>query len=328
MAEIERMQQSQIIPTTTPIVLRQSAKFPVERRPTRRELSEDPQERIDDWFKNSGIEIREAADTFERQASARRLLYTWKDCFIKRIRDIKPTDLLYHSIDLRPKVKTQKSRVPRYTIREREFAARIFPEMEEAGIIVRGASDWGARTRFVPKKSGLDLRIVHCFIPVNDVTIKPQYPMHRIDEVLETVIRPKHTCFFITDGSNGYWAVKIKPGDEYKAAFVTPHGQYLYLRMGQGLIGAPHTYAQFTDLVFGPLPKSSTQPRMDSLIGTHQEGGFSPFMDDHIGGFNDFDSQFQFLHTKYFPRVVFGPISLSASKTKVFVKTLELVGFM
>src|SRR5437868_11497722 len=67
---------------------------------------------------------------------------------------------------------------------------------------------------------------------------------------------------------------------------------------------------------------------MDSLIGTHWGGGFSPFMDDHIGGFNDFDSQFQFLHTKYFPRVVFGPISLSASKTKVFVKTLELVGFM
>jgi hypothetical protein len=98
--------------------------------------------------------------------------------------------------------------------------------------------------------------------------------------------------------------------------------------MGQGLRGAPHTYTQFTDLVFGPLPKSETQAKMDSIIGTYAEGGFSPFMDDHLGGFKDFDSQFKFLHEKYFPRVRFGPIALSAKKTKVFVKTLELIGFM
>ena len=84
--------------------------------------------------------------------------------------------------------------------------------------------------------------------------------MHRIDEVLETVIRPGYTCFFITDISNGYWAIPIRPGDEYKAGFVMPHGQYLYRQMGQGLKGGAHTYAQFTDLVFEPLPKSETIP--------------------------------------------------------------------
>ena len=52
------------------------------------------------------------------------------------MRDIKPMDLLYHSIDLRPQINSVKARVPKYTLKEREFAAKIFLEMEEAGIIV------------------------------------------------------------------------------------------------------------------------------------------------------------------------------------------------
>src|SRR5205809_5113195 len=101
------------------------------------------------------------------------------------------------------------------------------------------------------------------------------------------VIRSEYMCFFITDTSNGYWAMPIRPGDEYKAGFVTPHSQYLYLRMGQGLKGSAHTYAQFTDLVFGPLSKSKTTPRMNSIIRTHGNGRFSPFMNNHIGGYMD-----------------------------------------
>jgi len=53
--------------------------------------------------------------------------------------------------------------------------------------------------------------------------------MHHIDEVLKTVIQPGYICFFITDASNGYWAVLIRSGDKYKAGFIMPYGQYLYL---------------------------------------------------------------------------------------------------
>jgi hypothetical protein len=35
-----------------------------------------------------------------------------------------------------------------------------------------------------------------------------------------------------------------------------PHGQYAYRRMGMGLKNAMHIYAQFTDMVFGPLPRA------------------------------------------------------------------------
>src|SRR5438046_3174494 len=158
------------------------------------------------------------------------------------MRDVKPTDLLHHVIDLKQQIKLVKSKVLRYTLKEREFAAKIFPEMEEAGIIIWSMSEWGAKTKFPPKKKGSDqFRVIHNFIPINKVTIKLQYPTHPIDKVLETVIRPRYTCFFITDALNSYWAMLIRPGDEYKAGFVMPHSQYLYLHMSQGLMRSAHT---------------------------------------------------------------------------------------
>ncbi|KAI9771529.1 MAG: hypothetical protein M1840_002149 [Geoglossum simile] len=151
--------------------------------------------------------------------------------------------------------------------------------------------------------------------------------MHLINEVLETIIQLSYTNWFIADASNGYWAIRIQTGDEHKDGIVTLHGLYFYLRMGQGLKGAVYTYFQFTDLMFGSLPKTTTIPSFPSLIGTHKDSSFSPFMDDHIGGFQDFDSQFTFLHEKYFPRVAFGPVYLSGPKTKAFCTSLDLVGF-
>ena len=308
--------------------LRTSHGFPVTRRPQLRELSNADQSEVDNWFQGSEITIGSEADTLERKILAKRLLYTWRDCFAKTLRDIEPTDLVHHSIDLVDDAKPVYQTIKRYTPKEKEFAARIFPEMEEAGIIMRAASDWGARTQFPPKKKGSDaLRVVHNFIPVNKFTIKPQYPMHRIDEVIDTIIKPKYRVFFSTDASNGYWAVPIKAGDEYKTGFVTPHGQYIYRRMGQGLKGACATYSQFGDLVFGPLPKTAQCKAMPTIIGNQGKTAFCLFMDDHIGAGECFQDMFNFLHYEYFPRVAFGPVYLSGHKTYVFTDSLEMVGF-
>ena len=258
--------------TGTPISLRRIGQFPVDRRPQQRELATTDQGVVNEWFDNSGITIGSMADTMEKQNRSKRLLYTWRECFAKTLRDVKPTDLIEHSIDLKPNARPSYSKIPRYTEKERQFCDRIFPEMEEAGIIIRASSDWGCRSRFPPKKKGSEeLRVVHNYIPLNSQTIKPQYPMHRIKEVIDTIIRPKHRCYFITDESNGYWAARMKPRNEYKTGFVTPHGQYAYLRISQGLIGAPYTYSQFRDMVFGHLLKTQAAPAQSTLVGDHGE---------------------------------------------------------
>ena len=70
---------------------------------------------IDKWFQQSEITIGEVADTPERQELARRMFYTWREFFARKIRDIKPTDLIEHAIDLKPDVKPVRARPKRYT---------------------------------------------------------------------------------------------------------------------------------------------------------------------------------------------------------------------
>ena len=146
------------------------------------------------------------------------------------------------------------------------------------------------------------MRVVHNFIPIHKYTIKSAYPMHHLEEVVDMLIKPKYTTFFTSDASNGYWAIPMKSSDCNKTGFITPNGQWVYLRMGQGLKGGPHTYAQFSDLTFGPLPKNAEGvPRMPTLIGRHRNHSFAVFMDDHAVAATDFDSMFKLLYEEYFP---------------------------
>ena len=151
--------------------------------------------------------------------------------------------------------------------------------------------------------------------------------MHRIEKTIDTIIRPKHRCYFITDAFNGYWAVQMKLGDEYKTGFVTIHSQYAYLRMGQGLIGTLHTYSQFSDMVFGHLSKTQETPAQSTLIEDHADRGFFLFMDNHIDAAISFEAMFNFLHHYYFSRASFRPVYLAPHKTFVFTDQLDFVGF-
>ena len=111
---------------------------------------------------------------------------------------------------------------------------------------------------------------------------------------------------------------------------VTSNGQYIYLRMGQGLKGACTTYSQFGDIVFEPLLKvtgKDPKPAIPSIIGLQERSAFTLFIDNYIAGAEDFDSIFDFLYRRYFPRVAFGPIYLASKKTQVFVDSLEIVRF-
>ena len=315
-------------PGTTRYALGRGDEFPTQRRPELRALSDDPEEMVDSWFTKSGITIGAKADTPEKMSRAKRLMYTWREFFATSVREIKPTDLIEHSIDLLPNARPVQGKLPRYTAQEREFANRIFPELEDAGIIARRSSAWGARTKFPPKKKDSPLmRVVHNYIPLNNHTVKSAYPMHRLEEVIDILMKPRHDTYFTSDAANGYWAIPMKPEDCNKTGFLTPNGQWVYKRMGQGLKGAPHTYAQFSDLVFGPLPKTASVPRMPTVIGHHGASSFAVFMDDHSAAGDDFDALFDFLHTKYFPRVGFGPVYLSGHKTFVFTDSLSMLGF-
>lgn len=78
------------------------------------------------------------------------------------------------------------------------------------GVLTQCESPWAARTRFVPK-SDKGLRMVHTFNAINDVTVKSNYPMRRIELVLQTLVQPWISTFFKCDGLNGCSATLKTP---------------------------------------------------------------------------------------------------------------------
>ncbi|KAI1193264.1 hypothetical protein F5X97DRAFT_314816 [Nemania serpens] len=81
-----------------------------------------------------------------------------------------------------------------------EHVSRIFPQLEQAQLMIQGISPFGAHSR-CPLKSNGDLRVVFDFRPVNSGTIKPQWPVHSRDGVFYTLIQGDHRIFFQGDAS-------------------------------------------------------------------------------------------------------------------------------
>lgn len=122
--------------------LRKGSEFPTQYRPQQQNLSSGSNNIIQDWWASSKIIINLKADTPDRVKKIKRPVYTWKNCFTKSMKDIYTTNLLEHLINLTEDVKPVKRKAPRYTTKERDFANKIFPVIENASIIINKISPW------------------------------------------------------------------------------------------------------------------------------------------------------------------------------------------
>ena len=328
--------------TTTALTRNKAQLFPTTRRPERREILDKESvgdKEVEEWFKSTSLRLGEQL-TPDEKARAIRLLYTWQDVFETDLLRIRQTDLIEHAIVLMPGAVPHRARIPLYTEEEIAFCRRLIPKMEEAGLIFRCDSEWGARTKF-PLKPRADtlpknarLRMVHNFIPLNRVTEKSRYPCPRIEQIIYTVLKKGKKFFFTSDAANSYWAIPVREGDKMKLGFVTPYGMYCYKVMGQGLTGGTHTYSRFRDLVFSSIPEGFTEvdgvrvalAGEDSLIGDYGEVAFDGMIDDSYGSATTFEAMYQFLHERFFPRCTWGPMYLKDSKSCFFMDSLDFVG--
>ena len=191
-----------------------------------------------------------------------RLCYTWRDCFSFTLDDLPPTDIIEHPIVTKPRAVPIVRKPMRYSPSQKWYSDKVFGKVEAAAIISRGDSPYGAWTMFVRKlgeaAKALEertYRVVHDFRPVNADTVKSAYPYHNIETNLNDICIGKPTYYSKTDAKNGYWAIPIRPGDEWLTGFISPIGLFCYRRTAQGLKNVPMTYARFGDLVFGALPE-------------------------------------------------------------------------
>ena len=92
---------------------------------------------------------------------------------------------------------------------------------------------------FVKKKDGR-LRLVQDYRALNAMTVKNKYPLPLIPELIAKLRSAKY--FTKLDVRWGFNNVRIKEGDEWKAAFRTNRGLFEPLVMFFGLTNSPATF--------------------------------------------------------------------------------------
>lgn len=95
--------------------------------------------------------------------------------------------------------------------------------------------DWLANVIVVPKKGG-KWRVCVDYTNLNDACPKDNFPLPRIDQIVDATIG--HGMLFFLNTFSGYHQIPMHPPDEEKIAFITPHGLYYYKVMPFGLKNA------------------------------------------------------------------------------------------
>ncbi len=108
---------------------------------------------------------------------------------------------------------------------------------------------------FIKKKDG-KLRPVQDYRKLNKMTIKNRYPLPLISELMDKLWGTKY--FSKLDIRWGYNNVRIKSGDEWKAAFRTNRGLFEPTVMFFGLTNSPATFQWMMNDIFKNLIASGT----------------------------------------------------------------------
>jgi hypothetical protein len=109
---------------------------------------------------------------------------------------------------------------------------KFLKEQEAKGYIRPSISPYASPFFFIQKKDG-KLRPVQDYRCINDITISNQYPLPLITELLTDLSGAR--IFTKLDVRDGYNNIRIKEGDEHKAAFKTKYGLFEPLVMFFGI---------------------------------------------------------------------------------------------
>ena len=155
-----------------------------------------------------------------------------------------------HGIELKEGSEPYSSKIYPLSPTEQAELDKFLEENLASGRIRPSKSPMAAPFFFVKKKEGT-LRPVQDYRKLNAMTVKNAYPLPLIAEVIEKARNAR--WFSKLDIRWGYNNVRIKPGDEWKAAFRTNRGLFEPLVMFFGLCNSPATFQTMMNELFRDL---------------------------------------------------------------------------
>lgn len=146
---------------------------------------------------------------------------------------------------------------------EMEEARTQIEELLAKGRICPSRSPYGAPILFAKMKNR-QLRMCIDYRALNDITKKNQFPIPRIDEMLEKLRGARY--FSKLDLVLGYHQIRVAPADVEKTAFNTCYGHYKWLVMLFGMTNAPATFQTLMNEVFGDLLDRGVLVYLDDIL--------------------------------------------------------------
>jgi len=146
------------------------------------------------------------------------------------------------------------SRPRRLSFADKEALRKILDELLEKKIIRVSNSPYASPIVLVRKKTG-DLRLCVDFRELNKITVRDNFPTELIDDNIDRLRNKKY--FTVLDLKDGFHHVKMHEASIKFTSFVTPIGQYEYLRMPFGLTNAPRVFQRFIHAAFEKLVREN-----------------------------------------------------------------------
>lgn len=155
-----------------------------------------------------------------------------------------------HAIDLKPGFEPKPCKTYPLSPAEQKELDAFLDENLAKGYIRPSKSPMASPFFFVKKKDG-KLRPVQDYRDLNKGTVKNEYPLPLIPELIDKLKGAK--VFSKIDLRWGYNNVRIKEGDEWKGAFKTNRGLFEPLVMFFGLMNSPATFQAMMNTILKDL---------------------------------------------------------------------------
>ena len=237
--------------------------------------------------KERTVEVRKIAEEWEvwdeeeeaakSEMEAKKLVpekfHKWIKVFGKKQSERMPMRKLWgHAIEVKEVFMLRKEKIYSLSREEREEVREFVKKQLRKGYIQSSKSPQTAPVFFVGKKDRKK-RMIQDYQYLNEWTIKNNYPLPLISDVLEKIGTKK--VFMKMDLRWGYNNVRIKEGNEWKAAFMMPEELFEPTVMFFGLTNSPATFQAMMNELLRDLINTGKVAAFinDVIVGTETKEG-------------------------------------------------------
>lgn len=180
------------------------------------------------------IDLSSVNISSNERAQLQALIDEYHDVFSKNAYDLgsSKTDPVHIYTTTEVPVRSRAYRTP---VRYQAELEKHINSLIQSGRIVESNTPWTSPIVLIKKKNG-SLRVCLDFRKLNEVTVPDNYPLPRIDSIIEQIGGSKY--FTSLDMANGYLQLRLDAESSDKCGFITENKVYAYTHLPFGLRSA------------------------------------------------------------------------------------------